>query len=354
MNDDFVRVVDWLAPEGAKVTADQIVVVLETTKATFDVPAGSEGYLFPLVPSGAEASVGSPLAVLSQHPVRPDLTSVTQTKSVASQTSEQTITVKARSIMESHGLRAAQFPELAVIRSSDVEKYLARQGNPPSDSKSRVFRGEVLNPTVDWEKKVQDVEDLEMRILLDSLRRRMKARFDRHVPLGTLLHDRWQLAKDHAFGEGTSVYDECLILGEVIVGKHCWIGPFTILDGQGKLTIGDYVDIGAGAHLYTHNTIERALTGHKVPLYRRETTIGNCCFIAPQAVIGPGTTIGNHCFVAAGSYVEGVFPDYSYIAGNPARRAGEVEICNNRARIRPAAMSEENSHRSATGSDRTT
>ena len=53
-----------------------------------------------------------------------------------------------------------------------------------------------------------------------------------------------------------------------------------------------------------------------------------------MVAIGPGTTIGEHSFVAAGSYVQGRFKPYSYIAGNPARKVGTVEIDGDRARIR--------------------
>jgi acetyltransferase-like isoleucine patch superfamily enzyme len=174
----------------------------------------------------------------------------------------------------------------------------------------------------------------ELREILTALRRRMKAKYKRHVSTGNLLHDRWDLAKDWGFGEGTTVYDDCLILGDVRVGRDCWIGPYTVLDGNhGLLEIGDCVDIGAGTHIYTHNTIERALTGRKAPLKGAPTRIGSCCFISPHVIIGPGTVLGNHCFVAAGSYVEGVFPSNSYLAGCPAKSVGTVELNGNRARL---------------------
>jgi acetyltransferase-like isoleucine patch superfamily enzyme len=53
--------------------------------------------------------------------------------------------------------------------------------------------------------------------------------------------------------------------------------------------------------------------------------------------VAPGTVLGDHCFVAVGSYVEGAFPARSYLAGNPARRVGSVEIDSGRARLRLAS-----------------
>ena len=38
----------------------------------------------------------------------------------------------------------------------------------------------------------------------------------------------------------------------------------------------------------------------------------------------PGTTIGKGCIVAAYSYVEGTFPDFSVIKGNPATVGGST------------------------------
>jgi acetyltransferase-like isoleucine patch superfamily enzyme len=283
-----------------------------------------------LVETGLEVAVGKPVAVLSPGPEKPRLES--RPAEPISAGSEQVVTNKARDLIQQHGLSMEAFTGLSVVRSSDVEKLLREHAQTvPS---SRTFRGEALDPNTDWDALCDSESQRELMAMLTSLRRRMKAKFNRHVSTGDLLHDRWELAREYGFGEGTSVYDDCLILGDVKVGRDCWIGPGTILDGQGQLTVGDYVDIGAGAHLYTHNTIERALTGHKAPLFKKATKIGNCCFIAPQAIIAPGTVLGDHCFVAAGSYVEGNFPDNSYIAGNPAKRVGCVEVRGERARVR--------------------
>ena len=135
------------------------------------------------------------------------------------------------------------------------------------------------------------------------------------------------MAKDWSFGDGSSVYDECLILGEVSVGKNCWIGPFTILDGSGGgLEIGNWTSIGSGTHVYTHHTIDQSLTSGLVKPFRTPTSIGQSCFIAPHVIIGPGTVIGSHCVITAFSYVEGTYPDNSIISGNPAKIVGKIEI----------------------------
>jgi acetyltransferase-like isoleucine patch superfamily enzyme len=334
VNDDVVRVVQWLVADGEKVEGGKPLVVLETMKASFELEAPAAGYVFRIAEAGAEVPVGALAAVLAPRPERPrvDLARPAA-KAVAG---EQVVTNKAQALIRQHGLESSLFAGLPVVRAADVEALLGRQAAGREAPPAPMFRGEPLDAGADWDAQADTALHRELSELLTRLRKRMKARFNRHVSTGDLLSDRWDLAKDFGFGEGTSVYDDCLILGGVKVGRHCWIGPGTILDGMhGQLTIGDYVDVGAGAHLYTHNTIERALTGHRAPLFKKATTVGNCCFIAPKAVLAPGTVLGDHCFVAAGSYVEGVFPAFSFIAGNTAKRVGSVEVRGDRARVRP-------------------
>jgi acetyltransferase-like isoleucine patch superfamily enzyme len=335
VNDDVVRLSKWLVADGQKVEANRPIAVLETAKATFDLEAPSAGFLFRLAAEDAEVAVGAPLALLSEGPQRPAYEAEDETKPAAVASADQLITKKALALMNEHGLAPEAFAGLPVVRTEDVEKLVHDRQAASRPAAVRTFAGEPLDPEADWDAALRTEFHAELSQLLTHLRKRMKAKFNRHVPTSDLLYDRWDLARDYGFGEGTSVYDECLILGDVKVGRHCWVGPYTILDGMhAPLEIGDHVDIGAGTHVYTHNTIERSLTGHKAALFKKATRIGNCCFIAPMSIIAPGTTLGDHCFVSAGSYVEGSFPAYSYVAGNPARRVGVVELDGDRARLR--------------------
>lgn len=83
------------------------------------------------------------------------------------------------------------------------------------------------------ERLLQDLRDL-----WRTRRREVHARYDRTLPLADYVVDRWDKARELGFGEGTSIYDSSLVLGDVQVGRHTWIGPFTVLDGSGGLAIG--------------------------------------------------------------------------------------------------------------------
>ncbi|HVU15365.1 MAG TPA: biotin/lipoyl-containing protein [Candidatus Didemnitutus sp.] len=334
VNDDRAKLVEWLVTDGAKVSAGQPVVVLETTKKVFELESPAAGYVHHHAATGTEVDIGASVGVVTvsaDRPARP-AANPRPPASAPSAAGDPVVSAKALELIRRHSLSLDQFRHLAVVREADVTAALASSSKPAPIHR---FAGENLDPAADWDAILASKDYTQVEELLRALRRRLRAKYNRHVPLGTLLNDRWNVAKENGFGEGSNVYDECLILGDVRMGKKCWVGPFTILDGlNGTLTIGDYVDIGSGTHVYTHNTVERALTGHRAPLFGNSTSIGNCCFIAPHVTIAAGTRIGNHCFVAAGSYVEGSFPDYSFIQGNPAKLVGRVEVTGDRARIR--------------------
>jgi acetyltransferase-like isoleucine patch superfamily enzyme len=152
------------------------------------------------------------------------------------------------------------------------------------------------------------------------------ADLDRSVSFGDVFVDRWERASKLGFGERTNIYDSSLVIGDVKVGTDCWIGPYTILDGSGGLDIGDYTTISSGAQLYTHDNIKSTLSSGILPVERKSCKIGNNCYLAPNALITKGVRIGNFCVIAANSFVNESFPDYSIIAGVPAKQIGLVKF----------------------------
>ena len=108
----------------------------------------------------------------------------------------------------------------------------------------------------------------ELRALLAQEMDTVQQDFRRSLPFADYVVDRWQKAKRLGFGEGSSIYDSSLVLGNVQVGKNTWIGPFTVLDGSGGLEIGDNCSISAGVQIYTHNTVAWATSGGTAPVSR--------------------------------------------------------------------------------------
>lgn len=166
----------------------------------------------------------------------------------------------------------------------------------------------------------------EIWTLHKRLREEIKRRWNRSLPFADEFCDRWERAAFLGFGEDASIYDSSLVIGDVTVGEGTWIGPFTVLDGSGGLIIGRFCSISSGVQLYSHDTVEWALTGGKAPASYQPTRIGDCCYIGPLSVISMGVSVGDHCVVGAESFVHRDVPPYSIVAGCPARVIGRVEI----------------------------
>ncbi|MBZ6079408.1 acyltransferase [Microvirga puerhi] len=166
----------------------------------------------------------------------------------------------------------------------------------------------------------------ELRAIQRALQVDKLKKFKRRVSFGDLMTDRWENARQYGFGEGSSCYDNVLILGDVTVGKHTWIGPNVILDGLGGLTIGDHCSISAGVHIYSHDTVRRSVTLGQEPIEYSSTAIGDGVYIGPNTVIKRGVRIGDRAVIGAMSYVASDIPAGVKAWGCPARVMGDVEL----------------------------
>jgi len=157
------------------------------------------------------------------------------------------------------------------------------------------------------------------------LRKGMRQKWKRDLPFEEMIFDRWERAENIGFGEGSSIYHNSYVYGDVTVGKNSWIGPFTVLDGSGSLIIGDYCSISAGVHIYTHDTVKWALSGGKAEYEQAPVRIRNYCHIGAQTVIAKGVTIGDHCVIGACSFVNRDIPSRTIAIGTPCKRTGIVK-----------------------------
>ncbi|MBN3035782.1 MAG: acyltransferase [Bacteroidales bacterium] len=116
------------------------------------------------------------------------------------------------------------------------------------------------------------------------------------------------------------------------IGDNVFIGHFNYIDASGGIRIGKGTQVTNFISLTTHSShISIRLYGshyqdhtNHLGYEKGPVEIGEYCFIGPHSVIMPGTKIGKGSILAAYSYVQGDFPDFSVIRGNPAQRTGDT------------------------------
>ncbi|MDE5452822.1 acyltransferase [Bradyrhizobium sp. CSA112] len=161
------------------------------------------------------------------------------------------------------------------------------------------------------------------RRFFQLLAARKKRQFNRRVSIADLLSERHDNAAAYGFGEGTTMYDNVLVLSDVVVGRNTWIGPGCLLDGSGGgLEIGDWCSISAGVQIYTHNTVNRSISLGAKPVDYAPTKIGHGVYIGPNAVIQMGVTVGDRAVIGANSLVNRDIPPGAKAFGSPARLFG--------------------------------
>lgn len=152
----------------------------------------------------------------------------------------------------------------------------------------------------------------------------IQKKYKRTLPFGEYVVDRWDKARALGFGKGSSVYDSALVYGDVRVGDNTWVGPFVILDGTGGLEIGSNCSISAGVQIYTHDSVNWAISGGKEEYELMKTKIGDCCYIGPNVVIAKGVEIGDGCVIGANSVVLSSIKSGSKAYGSPCVVQGKV------------------------------
>jgi len=166
------------------------------------------------------------------------------------------------------------------------------------------------------------VNQAEVQVIVEEyLRRRdeVSKKFKRVLSLGDYFVDRWEKATYLGFGKGTSIYDSSVVIGDVSIGENTWVGPFVVLDGSGTLVIGSNCSISAGVQIYTHDSVQWAITAGKEGYQYASTVIHDSCYIGPNVIIQKGVTIGTGCIVGANSFVNQSLPPFATAYGNPVK-----------------------------------
>lgn len=165
---------------------------------------------------------------------------------------------------------------------------------------------------------------------IEVKRKDMFEEWNRVLPTNELFFDRWEKAEFLNCGEGTTIYDSSVIMGNVEIGKNVWVGPFTVLEAiNGRLKIGDHCNISSGVQIFTHDSVKSVLTSGKQGFEIGDVEIGNNTYIGGMSIVTKGVNIGDHCVIGANSMVNKDIPSYSIAYGTPVKVVGKVIIKDN-------------------------
>jgi len=116
------------------------------------------------------------------------------------------------------------------------------------------------------------------------------------------------------------------------IEDNVFIGQYNFIDSSNGITIETGCQITNFVSILTHSS-HRAIrlygmqynkVGPMIGYGEGEVKIGKYTFVGPHSVIMANTVIGKGCIVSAYSFVRGEFPDFSIIAGNPAKVVGDT------------------------------
>lgn len=108
---------------------------------------------------------------------------------------------------------------------------------------------------------------------------------------------------------------------KLIIGEGTWIGQQCFFHSAGGINIGKNVGIGPGVKIMTSSHVD---SNPNEPILHQSlkfapVTIEDNSDLGINSVIMPGVTIKKGTQVGAGAVVTKSFPEYSVIAGVPAR-----------------------------------
>ncbi len=115
-----------------------------------------------------------------------------------------------------------------------------------------------------------------------------------------------------------------IFCSKISIGERVVIRPMTMLfaDSVGSITIKDDAMLGSGVHVYVGNHSYNSSSTPIIDQGREKSMdviFETGCWVGANSIILSGVIVGKNSVVAAGSVVQKSVPDYTIVAGNPAK-----------------------------------
>jgi acetyltransferase-like isoleucine patch superfamily enzyme len=125
-------------------------------------------------------------------------------------------------------------------------------------------------------------------------------------------------------GDKVSIQENTLVSanrGHVAIGDNSWLGPNSVICGNGGVDIGEHVMVASHCVI---NTVSHNFANIEIPMNCQGTncdpvTIEDDVWIGTGAIILQGVRIGRGSIIGAGAVVTKSIPPFSIALGVPAR-----------------------------------
>lgn len=222
--------------------------------------------------------------------------------------------------------------------------YLSRQ----ADNVWRYVGEQTLFALIGWLPTVIGIglRNILYRLIMDikgvvAIEKNVRLRFANHIHLsnGVYLDEQSYL---HACPNGIRIGENSIVMHGAIlhvynfrqmphsgitIGRDSLVGEYTVIRGQGGVTIGDrvytspFTQIIAVNHVFAdpgRPFVEQGITAEGI-------VIEDDVWLGASAVITDGVRIGKGAIVAAGAVVTKDVPPYTVVAGVPARPVRQID-----------------------------
>ena len=313
-NDDTVKIAEWFFSNGDFVKKDDVILEIETSKATLDITSDFDGYIEILHKSGSEVEINE---IIGHLHVDNSFLSGNNKSDVKLHEKDQKVETgnlnpgvmisrKARLLIEKHSIDPDVFAGIELIKENDVKHY------------------------IDKNKKNQDDEDNSQRFINEEIKNglfsdlRSSSKLRKKNIMWVILNYIFRNWFLNLIVKISPVVIIIIIhrLRGVKIGKGCFIDPSAIIETAypNDIMIGDDVRVAAGSIIMTHIKGPAKLRSEgMIPQVNKPVVLKDSCFIGVNCTIMPGVTVGKCAVVASGAVVLHDVPDYNMVSGNPAK-----------------------------------
>ncbi len=366
VNDDRLKVLAVFVKDGDLVKKGDIILEVESSKATEDILAPADGIVRLDVQEGDSVAAGSILAYIFESQQEYDNFSKENSSRVGGEEGPMA-TEKAIALARKAGIDIAKIkPEGKVIKQSDVRRFLERQRETMALDEFRFPEAgfvdvEALKTEMERFKGQSDVGEISLEFY-----RGLGANIGDSVSIGKgsyilakqiviedgveigadveIVAERVFIGRMALIGNGVSVRIRDFYLGDVsligdksllgggdsfgpnagiYIGKRCFVGRESILDAGDGIILREHSCLSPRVCVYTHSHWQDYLKGYNPSFGRVE--IARDVHIGGGALIGPGVFIGEGSFVMANSLVVSRVGRMELWGGVPAERKGEIK-----------------------------